>query len=297
MTSDGPRFDQVAVPNALWAESQRGRRITVPGEKFISADTKFFAMGSCFAVEIRRALRAQGRAIYPDYQSISFDPVTQSPGLLPDRDNINHYDTFVIRQEIERAIEGRRCYESDFWAVSPPGFLRQKNWPRAYQDPYRRHIFANSLSALTDLSDKISSYIEEGLAAADVVIFTLGLTECWRVKSNGLYATLGPRNEADEIFPLLEFRATEFRENYENLRAITSAIWVKFPAKKIVFTISPVALAEHGRTRMSCGPISRARRRCALPWDSSAGSFQASRIGPRSSLRWLGTPSRKMVAM
>jgi hypothetical protein len=202
-------------------------------------------MGSCFAVEIRKALRAQHCTVYPDYPSMEFDPASQAPGLLPERDNINHYDTFTIRQEIERAITGGRWTEGDFWSLTPPNHLRSKPWVRAYQDPYRRHIFAHDLSALVDLSDKVSACIDEGFASADVVIITLGLTECWRVKSNGRYAALGPESKEDKIFPLVEFRATGFEENYDNLRATVSAIWSAFPEKKIVFTISPVAL---GRT-------------------------------------------------
>jgi len=83
----------------LFKDSERGRRITVGGPRFIGPDTKIFAMGSCFAVEIRRALRQKGLAVYPDYPGITFDPATQMAGRLPERDNINHYDTFVIRQK------------------------------------------------------------------------------------------------------------------------------------------------------------------------------------------------------
>ncbi len=245
MSSDKAYFDHGAQANIRWANSQRGRRITVKGGGFVGPDTKFFAMGSCFAVEIRKALRAQRLTVYPDYPSMEFDPVSQAPGLLPERDNINHYDTFTIRQEIERAIAGERWTEADFRSLTPPAHLRSKAWSRAYQDPYRRHIFARDVSALVDLSDKVSACIDEGLASADVIIITLGLTECWRVKSNGRYAALGPESEGDEIFSLVEFRATGFDENYDNLQATMSAIWSAFPEKKIVFTVSPVAL---GRT-------------------------------------------------
>ncbi len=96
-----------------------------------------------------------------------------------------------------------------------------------------------------DLSGKVSACIDDGLASADVVILTLGLTECWQVKSNDRYAALGPESERDAIFPLVEFRATGFDENYDNLQAMVNAIWSVFPEKKIVLTVSPVAL---GRT-------------------------------------------------
>jgi len=121
---------------------------------------------------------------------------------------------------------------------------RDKQWPRTFQDPHRRQIYANSIAALGDLSDTVSATIDEGLAAADVVILTLGLTECWRVKQSGRYAALGPDNEKDELFPLLEFRPTTFAENYENLCATLDCIASAYPEKKIVVTVSPVGLVR-----------------------------------------------------
>ena len=100
------------------------------------------------------------------------------------------------------------------------------------------------MPALVELSDNISATIDTGLAEADVVLLTLGLTECWRVKSNGRYAAVGPENKGDHVFPLLEFRATTFAENLENLRATLDAIGSAFPDKRIVVTVSPVKLGQ-----------------------------------------------------
>ncbi len=80
MSSDKAYFDHCADANIQWANSQRGRRITVRGGSLIKPDTKFFAMGSCFAVEIRKTLRALNCAVYPDYPSMVFDPPLASAG-------------------------------------------------------------------------------------------------------------------------------------------------------------------------------------------------------------------------
>jgi hypothetical protein len=101
------------------------------------------------------------------------------------------------------------------------------------------------MPALVDLSAKVSACIDQGLAAADVVILTLGLTECWRARSTGLFAALGPETDEDESFPLVEFHASGFAENLQNLLATVKAIWAAYPKKKIVLTVSPVPL---GRT-------------------------------------------------
>ncbi|MBV8977655.1 MAG: GSCFA domain-containing protein [Alphaproteobacteria bacterium] len=215
------------------------------GQGFIQPDTTFFAMGSCFAVEIRKALRAKGFRVYPDYPAITFDPEIQTAGRLPLRDNINHYDTFTIRQEIERALCKARWPSECFWRFDGSNpFARDKHWPEIFQDPTRRRIFGRTLGALMDLSAKIGHAIEEGLAAAQVVILTLGLTECWRLKSGGLHAAVGPDSEDDPAGKLLQFRPTGFDENYANLKATLDAIWSRHPEKKIVLTVSPVRLTR-----------------------------------------------------
>ncbi len=100
------------------------------------------------------------------------------------------------------------------------------------------------MAALVDLSNTVSATIDDGLEKADVVIITLGLTECWRVKHSDRYAALGPENEKDELFSLLEFRPTTFQENYENLNATLDSIASAYPEKKIVITVSPVGLVR-----------------------------------------------------
>ncbi|HTT99127.1 MAG TPA: GSCFA domain-containing protein [Rhizomicrobium sp.] len=242
MTSS--RFERSNTANQHWNRSERGRRITVEGRGFIRPESRFFAIGSCFAVEIRQALRARGRKVYPDYPAIAFDPATQMPGKLPERDNINHYDTFTIAQEIARALDRRRWQREDFWQVGRFRFSQAKGWPLAFQDPHRRHIFSTSLEGVADLSDKVSATIDDGLSQSDIVILTLGLTEAWRIKASGLYAALGPENERDEILSRLEFRATGYRENYDNVQATIERIWAAYPDKTIVLSVSPVALTR-----------------------------------------------------
>jgi hypothetical protein len=238
------RFEATDRPNAEWSASARGRRITVERRPLLSPGAKIFAMGSCFAVEIRKALRAQGYAVYPDYPSLSFDPRTQAPARLPERDNINHYDTFVIRQEIERALERQQWSPDGFWALERHRLTRIKGWKTVHQDPYRRDIYAADPDHLADLSARLGRCIETGLESADVVIITLGLTECWQNSANGLYVALPPRDEKDEIFPRVKFRPTTFKENYENLGAIVDGIGAAYPSKQIVLTVSPVALSK-----------------------------------------------------
>lgn len=238
------RFDISDAPNRKFSEAERGRRITTVREPFIGPDTKIFAMGSCFAVELRRALRAMGRTVLPDYAHLDFDPAVEAPALLPERDNINHYDTFTIRQEIERAVAGGVWDPAIFREESQYELRSRKGWPSAWQDPTRRHIFAADRERIIDLSAKVGRCIDEGLAAADVVLISLGITEAWKIRDSDLYACMGPIDEADERAPTMAFIPSGFVENQANLKAALEAIWSRWPDKKIVLTVSPVALGS-----------------------------------------------------
>lgn len=234
-------------PNRRWADSARGRRITVVRDGFIGPKTGIFAIGSCFAVELRRALRERGRKVYPDYAGLDFDPAEEAPGMVPERDNINHYDTFTIRQEIERAVAGADWDPSIFRRVEQYELKGRKRWPFAWQDPTRRHVYATSYEALVRLSAKVSRCIDEGLARADVVLISLGITEAWRIRGTDLYACMGPRDRQDERFASLEFVPSGFVENHANLKAALQALWRRYPGKKVVLTVSPVALGSTWR--------------------------------------------------
>jgi hypothetical protein len=106
-------------------------------------------------------------------------------------------------------------------------------------------MFAEDMASLIDVSAKIAGCISRGLAEADVIIITLGLTECWRNKATGLFVCEGPRDEEDPRRQLLEFHQATFADNYENLSATIAAIQSSFPEKRIIITVSPVPL---GRT-------------------------------------------------
>lgn len=59
--------------------------ITFPERKLFSKQDTFFAMGSCFAEEIRIALNEKGIACVPKYRRIHFDPSEAVVDELPDR--------------------------------------------------------------------------------------------------------------------------------------------------------------------------------------------------------------------
>lgn len=262
---EAARFDVRDILNSTWTDAERGHRITVKRDRFISRNAKIFAMGSCFAVEVRQALRMAGCDVYPKYREMQFDRTVHSPGRLPKRDNINHYDTYVIRQEIERAVARRSVDPASFWRLSVSPHPRLDRWAEVWQNPLHRNVYASSRDELVRLSQRLDRCIDDGLAAADIIIITLGLTECWRNRATGQYVCMGPASEDDERAAWLEFHPSGFAENLDNIRATIDCIWGSWPNKKIVLTVSPVALGRtwSGQDIVVANSISKSTLRAA----------------------------------
>ncbi len=230
-------------PNPAWPRTGRGTIITLPKNPLIKPGAKVFAMGSCFAVEIRDALRGKGFNVLPRYFDLSFDPARQSPGKLPRRDNINHYDTFTIRQEFEMAFGGRGAQTGDFWEVTSATVKSSVdlNTNKLFQDPHRKRIFASSMEDLAALSANMDACIREGIKNADVYIITLGLIEVWRNRRTGKYLCMAPgRGQTDDA----EFILSDFQDNMDNMRRVCGLIRDHAPGRKIILTVSPVPLAR-----------------------------------------------------
>lgn len=231
-------------PNAYWKASERGRKLQIRKTPIIHRDTRIFAIGSCFALEIRHELDRRGFNVFPKYAEIEFDPTSQIISSLPDRDNINHYDTFTIRQEFEKAFGAPAQELSDFWQIRGRSINKVIGRETVWQDPYRKNIYAADPEGIVDLSRKLDAKIRDGILAADVYIITLGLIETWRNRANGLHACSYPGTGGGGGAEQAELHVAGFAENYENMRRVCELIFSRFPEKNIILTVSPVALEQ-----------------------------------------------------
>lgn len=229
-------------PNTAWKRTERGRKLTVRNIPIINRSSKIFTMGSCFALEIRHELRRRGFDVYPKYDEIEFDQTSQILDSLPDRDNINHYDTFTIRQEVELAFGQSHYRPEDFWEVRDSAINKVMRRDSVYQDPYRKNIYAADAAGILEVSRKVGGAIRDGLERADVYVFTLGLIESWLNTANGLYVCSYPGTGGGGGAAQTVLHVGTFQENYENLKRVCDLIFGAFPQKHIILTVSPVAL-------------------------------------------------------
>jgi tetratricopeptide (TPR) repeat protein len=231
---------EIGRPNPLWRNSQRGRKLKVRREPIISSDTRVFAMGSCFAVELRDALRRRGFPVYPQYAAIPFEQHRSILNLLPDSENINHYDTFTIRQEFEMAFAEGHFPAESFWKVEKSDINKTLDVETVWQDPHRRNVFSLDRDTLVDVSRKIDACVREGIDQADVYVITLGLIETWRNQAGDYHACSCPGTAGGGRSA--EFHLSTFEEDYENIRRVCELIRDRYPEKHIILTVSPVAL-------------------------------------------------------
>ena len=216
--------------------------LSVIPQTFIDRSSSVYTIGSCFAVNIRRVLRERGLSVHPHTDAVELDPDRQHIGR---HRNLNHYDTFTIRQEIERALDpGAAGFEPLASKIrSQEGFEPPDG--RCYQDAARMHVYGIEPDDVIDLQAKLDACTRQALDTADVIIISLGLIETWRDRATGRHAwasAVGTNAVEDDR---VAFHLSTYEENLDNVRWVCRALADHRPEAEIVLTVSPVGL---GRT-------------------------------------------------
>jgi hypothetical protein len=199
-------------------------------------------MGSCFAAEVRKALTRIGMRVYPNYQSVSVDHTSEFFNFIPEKEYIEHYDTFVIRQEFESIFETWKDRDVGVWKITEKRVNKILDSDVVYQEPCRKLVYAKTHDGVVGVSNRIDRVMREGAQEADVFVLTLGLTEVWRHNITGRYLCRPPRSGFGGRPDLATFHSSTFLENYQNVRATLDLILTHFPKKQVILTVSPVPL-------------------------------------------------------
>lgn len=222
-----------------------------PRKQLIGPGTKVFTMGSCFALEVRRALQRSGQEVFPNYLSVKyrlgenqFSSFTETCEFQP------HYDTFGIRQEFETALGLWKDRRDGFLAYSGTKLNQQLGWDTIYQDPFRKVTWGKSRALLDEVVDQVDRVVINGVAEADVLVITLGLTEAWRGNKTGKYFCQVPRAEGENG---ATFHPSTFLENYNNMRATFDMLFARYPEKQVILSVSPIPLDSTFRKHMDVG--------------------------------------------
>jgi hypothetical protein len=214
----------------------------------ISKSSKFYCIGSCFAENVRNVLETTyQKKCLPSFETLLVNKACEIADTIAlGKYHMNYYSSASILQEFERSY----YQNGDFPPVAVENF-RIKDGKKfqtigatAYQDPYRREVYANSVNEINNLSIRISNCVKAGLVEANCFIITLGLVELFRVKTSKLVFNQYPSYQgigysADG----LEFFRQTVSDVESDLRSIIKLIKSIKESNKIIFSVSPVPLA------------------------------------------------------
>jgi hypothetical protein len=199
----------------------------------ITPQTRIASMGSCFAREIRKVLLEAGYAYITEE---AHHPAAVHASAAWERT----YNTFSMRQIFQYTFE--EWHPEVRWWVAPQS--------ATVQDPYRRIILYDSLSAAETDFESHRTHSRRVLESAEVLILTLGLTEIWQDRRDRSVICLpsGPYVNEGGDMDRYAFRVSRYDENLANLEAIHTIMAGHNPGCKILVTVSPVHLWATFRT-------------------------------------------------
>ncbi len=206
------------------------KRFSLDGKRIATA-------GSCFAQHIGRHLQQQGF----DYLDVEPAPAGLPPeahrdwgyGLYSARYG-NVYTSRQLVQLVDRAL-GRFVPVADWWEKDG-GIV----------DPFRPTIEPEPFGSLAEMRALRADHlgrVAEMLRSADVLVFTLGLTEAWLSRQDGACyplcpGTAGGRFDAG-LHQLHNLGSAEVRADLEGVLATLRAL---NPRLEVLLTVSPVSL-------------------------------------------------------
>lgn len=230
-------------PQTKFVEHVKSNTITLPSHDLFDADDVFFTMGSCFAEEVRIALKKRGLKCVPDYKNIQFDSAEAVVDELPKREHMNFYNSFTVLQQFQQILGDWQQNNDDFWLINKR--IKPPTWGQeCYQDPYRRLVMAKSPDVLNDVLDQINAEMLAGFHAATAFVFTFGMTEVFINKTSGKVAAQKPLYAGAGGAKETVMHASSFQENYDNVVELVRLIRKHKPDAPIILTVSPVPLAR-----------------------------------------------------
>lgn len=191
------------------------------GPKILRRSTPVASMGSCFASVVKTHLLAKGYQYVQTSQHRAARSTSAAWGTV--------FNTFTMKQELLRVVEG--LHPTERWWSTGGRLL----------DPYRKGVeWANQQEA----EQELAQHAQEAWAAleqAQVLVLTLGLTEVWYSRQDGLvFYQVPPQDVYDP--QLHAFRASGVQENLDNLCAVLAMLRSFNPGVQLVVTVSPVPL-------------------------------------------------------
>jgi hypothetical protein len=230
-------------PSAYWSKSVAARPFAEidpvsPPPFLITPQMRIATAGSCFAQHIARYLSESG------YNYFVTENIAQ--GLIP-AEIVRHYNYRVFPARFANIYTSRQLLQLHQRAYGD--FQPQEDvWEEAgvLLDPFRPHIQPGGFETLEIFQrDRAQHFaaVRRMFEQTNVFVFTLGLTEAWRHKSDGAVYPVCPGCGAGAFDPgKYEFHNFDYAEIITDLRQVISRMIKKNPGIRFIFTVSPVPL-------------------------------------------------------
>lgn len=229
-------------PRAFWRVSVAGRG---PGRlrglydpRFaIGRDTRVMTAGSCFAQHVHRALKERG------YHVIEAEPAPE--GVDPTVASRHFYGNFSARYgNIYTARQFRQLLEEAAGISSPahPVWTRDGQFFDALRPNTDPAGYGSKAAVVAARADHIGA-IRAAVAQAEVVVFTLGLTETWEDRATGTVYPSAPGVIADPPKGAdIGFLNLGHDDVVADMRMALAHLRQIVPEVKLLLTVSPVPL-------------------------------------------------------
>ncbi len=203
----------------------------------IGPDDRIGTMGSCFAQHLSRHLARSGLGY--------FVAETAPPGVSEAEAARRNYGTFSARYgnvyTVEQAVQLFRRAYGDLVPDEAP-------WRRGavLVDPFRPLVEPDGFADVAALEADRAAHLaatRRVFEESDVVVFTLGLTEAWRSRSDGSVFATAPGVDGGEYDPeLYEFVNHDLDQVRAGLFELCDLVRSVNPRAKVLLTVSPVPL-------------------------------------------------------
>ncbi len=199
---------------------------------------KVATAGSCFAQHISKKIRDQGFNFL----------VTEEPiGDFPNNAEAKGFYDFTARYgNIYTARQLLQLFDRAFGYFEPIDKFWKQSDDR-FCDPFRPRIepegFISVKDLLTDRQRHLKA-VKQMFLSLDVIVFTLGLTECWISRLDGAAFPIAPGVAGGQYIPA-KYKFVNFSvdEITTDLKLFISKLRIINSKAKIIFTVSPVPLA------------------------------------------------------
>lgn len=210
----------------------------------ISRETRILTAGSCFAQHVGRVLNTSGFSV------IDTEPMPDSCPVQMQRQygyglySARYGNLYSVRQFLQLLQEAYGLFEP-----SEPVWERDGRYYDALRPSIEPQGYETARHVQTARKAHLRA-VREAFEQAQVVIFTLGLTEAWEHIESGTVYPTAPGTIAHSMdnttFAFRNFRTREISDDFAAVRALIKA---RSPEVQFILTVSPVPLTATATTQ------------------------------------------------